>query len=460
MSKPPFLIPVENQVRELDAKLLLACVAADRGHASYIGYKGAIDGYINTFPPGIYFAKSVTERSVKILNISHGLGHRNVAWDEEAVVHYPPEIYYKRRLCEHALRATDQLLAWGDDNKTLFEAYDRFPGTPVRVVGNPRIDLLRPEFRAFYDTEVEAIREKYGRFILFNTNFGSVNGYYPELNVCYEKASAPDGLELGRSAIGLSRDYALDLYAFRRNNFETMKDLVLEVARRFPEETIVVRPHPSEDHDTWRDLAAPFDNVSVDAQGNVVPWLLAAGVLIHNACTTAIESYVLGKPAIAYVPAEGADVYGSDLPNQVSHISRTPEEAVKLIARAMGEDGLDAQDEARSRHLDRFLAALSDSFAAERIVQSIDDQAPPHRVPFTQRSAANLQAAKRRFNKWLQTRKDSGRYGLAFKKQRFPDLSASILQDKANRLSGLAGLRSTPRIGEVRTDIFTVEPAG
>ena len=31
------LIPVENQVRELDPKLLLACVAAQRGFSSIVG---------------------------------------------------------------------------------------------------------------------------------------------------------------------------------------------------------------------------------------------------------------------------------------------------------------------------------------------------------------------------------------------------------------------------------------
>ena len=35
--KPALLVPVENQVRELDAKLLLACVAARRGLPSIIG---------------------------------------------------------------------------------------------------------------------------------------------------------------------------------------------------------------------------------------------------------------------------------------------------------------------------------------------------------------------------------------------------------------------------------------
>ena len=458
MNKPPFLIPVENQVRELDAKLLLACFAADQGHVTYIGYKGAIDGYINSFPRGVYFAKSVTERSVKILRIAHLLGHRNVAWDEEAVVHYPPEIYYKRRLSADALCETDQLLAWGEDNKTLFEGYGGFPGTPIKVVGNPRIDLLRPEFQAFYDDDVAAIRAQFGDYILFNTNFGSVNGYYPELNVCYEKADAPDGLELGRSSIGLSRSYALELYEFRRNNFETMKQLVAETARAFPDKTIVVRPHPSENRDVWREHVKDFEHVHVNAEGNVVPWLLGASVLLHNACTTAIESYILGRPAIAFVPRDGADVYGSDLPNIMSHVAGTQEEAVEMIGRAVNGAGLPAQDAGRSKILDEFLTALDGPFAASRIVSSINGQEGLPSPPLRRRALGNFRANGRRLNKWLQTRQDSGRYGRAFKQQRFPDLTPSILQAKAARLCELAGLDTRVTVTELRGDTFKVSP--
>ncbi len=458
MSKPPFLIPVENQVRELDAKLLLACFAADRGHPSYIGYKAAIDGHINSFPRGTYFAKSVTERSVKILRIAHMLGHRNVAWDEEALVHYPPEIYYKRRLSADALVETDQLLAWGQDNKTLFEDHYGFPGTPIKVVGNPRIDLLRPEFQPFYDDEVSALRERFGDYILFNTNFGSVNGFYPELNVCYENADAPDGLELGRSAIGLSRDYALAMFEFRKNNFETMKDLVSNVARSFPDKTIVLRPHPAENRDVWREHVAAFDNVEVNAEGNVVPWLLAASVLIHNACTTAIESYILDRPVVAYVPEPGAGLYGSDLPNVISHIATTRQDAIDLIGQATNGAGLPARDAGRSTVLGEFLEALDGPFAAERIVGSIEEAPAPPAPAIVRRALGDVHARKRRFNKWLQTRNDSGRYGRTFKRQRFPDLSPAVLKAKADRLCRLAGLETPVQIAEVRTDIFEVTP--
>jgi hypothetical protein len=37
------LIPVENQVRELDPKLLLACIAARRGFSAVIGLRPQVD---------------------------------------------------------------------------------------------------------------------------------------------------------------------------------------------------------------------------------------------------------------------------------------------------------------------------------------------------------------------------------------------------------------------------------
>lgn len=456
MSKAPYLIPVENQVRELDAKLLLACFAVQRGHTCYIGYKGALDGYINTFPKGVYFAKSVTKRSVIILQIARMLGHRNVAWDEEAVVHFPPKIYYQRRLSETALQLTDQLLAWGDDNKSLFEHYPNYSGTPVQVVGNPRMDLLRPEIRGFYDDDVRAIRDTHGEFVLFNTNFGSVNGYYPEQNVCYRDDTAPDGLVLGRGSIGFSRDFALELYKYRQNNFETMKALIPEVARAFPDRSFVVRPHPSENMTFWRDYLSDIKNVHVTAEGNVVPWLIGASALIHNSCTTGIESYILDCPAIAYVPTNGAEEYGSNLPNLMSHIATTPREVMEKIETALGDQGLVAQDDERTKLLSGFLASLEGTFSCERIVSAIESETRPGTASALQQARGTVRAISRRLKKRLQTTEDSGRYGLAYKRQRFPELTPDALEAKGRRLCDLAGLKSAIEVEQVRTDIFRV----
>ena len=77
------LIPVENQVRELDPKLLLACIAASRGFSSVIGSRRQMDFRIASFPRGLYLSKSMTVRSIKmfkILQSTHIYLHPPIVW--------------------------------------------------------------------------------------------------------------------------------------------------------------------------------------------------------------------------------------------------------------------------------------------------------------------------------------------------------------------------------------------
>lgn len=60
----PLIIPVENQVRELDPKLLLACIAARRGFAVIIGSHREVDFRIATLPKSLYINKSMPGRKI------------------------------------------------------------------------------------------------------------------------------------------------------------------------------------------------------------------------------------------------------------------------------------------------------------------------------------------------------------------------------------------------------------
>ena len=78
MSKSvPLIIPVENQVRELDPKLLLALVAARRGFPSIIGNLREVDLRIASFPASIYLCKSMTERNLSVFHILRTAGPRD-----------------------------------------------------------------------------------------------------------------------------------------------------------------------------------------------------------------------------------------------------------------------------------------------------------------------------------------------------------------------------------------------
>ena len=100
----PLIIPVESQWREFDAKLLLACIAAARGYPALIGPNQEIESRIASFHKGIYLAYRMKSGNAKFFKILRKLGHEVVAWDEEALVHLPPEMYYSRRLSRMQFR--------------------------------------------------------------------------------------------------------------------------------------------------------------------------------------------------------------------------------------------------------------------------------------------------------------------------------------------------------------------
>ena len=61
-----------------------------------------------------------------MFRIMHNLGHKIVAWDEEALVRFPRDDYYRRRLSPKALRRVSHLFAWGEDDAQLFRDYPHY----------------------------------------------------------------------------------------------------------------------------------------------------------------------------------------------------------------------------------------------------------------------------------------------------------------------------------------------
>ena len=375
MNKPVLLIPVENQVRELDAKLLLACIAARHGFSSIIGLHREIDFRIASFPRGIYLCKSMTARNLKMFQIMRNVGHQIVTWDEEALVHLPSETYYSRRLDPVTIRYVSHLFAWGEDNAELWRRYPFLPdGMPIHVTGNPRSDMLRSELQPFYNDEMGHLQKMHGDFILINTNFNHVNAFFPAQNLF--RPVKKDGVEpkFGKAAVGMSREYAIGLRDHKQSLFDAFKDLIPRLNKAFPDHKLVVRPHPTENQDIYRQIAGRCKGVVVTNEGNVVPWLMATRAVIHNGCTTGIEAFLMGVPAISYRPHinEIIDNGFYRLPHLVSHQCFNFEELRNTLEDILsGRLGAVNGDERRAA-IDESLAALNGAMACERIIAVLE----------------------------------------------------------------------------------------
>ena len=303
------------------------------------------------------------------------LGHEIMTWDEEALVHLPPEMYYSRRLSPFTMKYVSHLFAWGEDNAELWRQYPEFPtGLPIHITGNPRNDMLRPEMRAFYESDVKQIRTLYGEFILINTNFNHVNSFSPVQNLFQPGENSGEDAIFGKAARGMTREYAEGLRDHKTAIFEDFQHLIPALEQTFPNHSVIVRPHPTESQDIYHKIAARCERVRVTNEGNVVPWLMATKALIHNGCTTGVEAYVMGVPAISY-RATVNDFYDYGfyrLPNLLSHQCFNFEELRLTLEKILAGELGTANGKERKALIEHYLTAREGPLACEGIIDVLE----------------------------------------------------------------------------------------
>ena len=461
--KIPLLIPVENQVRELDPKLLLACKAARRGFTSIIGSHRIIDFRIASFPRSMYLNKSFTIMNLKMFKIMHKLGHQIVTWDEEALVHLPDEMYYSRRLSPVSLQYVSHLFAWGDDNAELWRRYPEMPkDMPIHVTGNPRGDLLRADMKAFYEEDTEKIRKTYGNFILINTNFNHVNAFFPSQNLFRPVKTHGEKPQFGKAAKGMSRKFAEVLRDHKQAIFDHFKTLIPALAGEFPNCNIVVRPHPTENQQIYHDIAARCQRVRITNEGNVVPWLMAADALVHNGCTTGVEAFAMGVPSVSYRETINEDIDDTfyRLPNRLSHQCFDIEQLMTILHKILaGEIGA-ADGNERKALLAHYLTAQDGPLACDRMLDVLEkitanrSELPP--PPINDRLTGWALAHGRRLAKRIKSYLPGTHAPPEFHRHRYPGISLEELRRRISLFQEVLGDNTEINAEQIGDQVFRI----
>lgn len=431
----PFLyLPVEVSARELDAKLLIAFFAVGAGYEAVLGQKWLMQRNLGRMPPGIVLFKTLTAVDAKSMRAAHAQGHRVAAIDEEI-----PGLIARneglRWVAPAAVAASDLVFAVGDEHlDALLWKFPEHRGK-YAVVGNPRWDLLRREFGGSHLPDVQRIREQYGRFILINTNLGFTNSGKGTTEQMVRKLERGGKFDRRKpeDAFFLSEHLRLE-----RASLDSITVLLPMLAAAFPGHRIILRPHPSENASTWRSIVAGMERVAVVRDGAALPWILAADLLIHPYCTTGVEAFALGKPAICLRPAESfvLDNYLSPLIN-VS--ARTVDEVVEQARTIVDAGDAFAYPAAFQARFDRSFAAMSGAFAAERIVQGLTAHFQVSLSPAAERA---LWAPGRGYARYVLSKKHNR--GL------MPALTAEDIRQRLARYGEAVG----------RMPRFAIEPCG
>lgn len=177
----------------------------------------------------------------------------------------------------------DRYLFWGPRLRAAFAAARTLPEHKLEVTGCPRYDFCHPRWNALLDHAMHG-------FVLVNTNFSAVNPRFT--------SSAQAELRVFTDT-GWDKEYTVRLFEDLQAVFPRYLEAIAGMARRNPSRTIVVRPHPFEDDQLYKQRFGDLPNIVVDPAGNVLNAIKAADCIVHLNCGTAVESLLLGKTPIS-----------------------------------------------------------------------------------------------------------------------------------------------------------------
>jgi surface carbohydrate biosynthesis protein len=366
MSNDWVYIPVELKVRELQSKLLLALKAMQSGFNVIIGNKNGLIRRLPLLPRGIFLGFGFVKNYAKLFSRLRRLGHRVVAFDEEGLVFLNEQVYKKFRISAEALDNIDLLFTWGAVQTEVI--LSKIPKIKNKIVntGSLRFDLMRPEYIVVFKDEINKLKEEYGPFILVNSSFAPCNHF-----------SGTDFYINSLRGKSMIIDYQDEI--FHRERISHMKKvfdgfikMIPKISAEFPDYNIIIRPHPSENHEVWRGIIKDLHNVFMIHEGDVIPWIAASEMVIQNGCTTGVEARFLNKPVIAYRPVV-SDKYDIPLPNSLGENIFNVSELITYIGNLLSgtSSGSDATSDKKYKYiLESNISCTKGKFASEIMVKN------------------------------------------------------------------------------------------
>lgn len=448
-------VGIETKVREFDAKLLLACVAAEAGYDVVLGQQKMFLKRLGEMPRGILLNKSISPSKAKKYDHYTKLGFKLVAYDEEGLAPFNADEYQKRRVSVDSLKPLDYFFAWGTWQQEVIVQKAPFAQHKVIPVGHPRMDLTRRELRAFYDDEVKRLQAQYGRFILINTNFSFYNHFKGRdfEVILREKAKA------GKVVDERQHAYYMRVSEHKKALFYEFADMVVRLHQRFPDVSIILRPHPSEDHEYWRQTLPQHARIQVVHEGSVLPWILAAEVMIHNSCTTGIEGYLLEQPVLSYRPVQ-AEELEIPLPNMLSEQVLTIDTLLDRVEwYLMNNDTRQPSADAEKRAIvSRYITGIEGPLACDRIVEHLNKLtfSPISPGMFSYQLYTKLKGVKATLAKKLVAQHASSATKLEYRRQKFPGLNMDELHRAIAKFRNVSGRFADIRLTQLEEDVFQI----
>ena len=296
---------IETKKRELNSQLTIVNKLINKNIECYIVSKKQFLSKCDVIEPGIILFKSIGTRNIEIIKFLKKLGHKLACLDSEGL-----SILNKKQILERVdvknLNELEYFFCWGNYSLNIIRSF--YPEYKKKLIttGNPKFDIIKNYSKnKIFNKEVTEINKKYPEFILFLTMFTVVNPLKR-----YGFTDKKQSLE----TIGFKRDKKLielgkKFYNFQAKNLDFFLKSIVYVSEKFPNKLIIVRPHPTENIEFWKNKLKKYKNIKViyDVK-DTISWLISSEINFSINCTTSLESYFLNKISYNLVEVNEKDV--------------------------------------------------------------------------------------------------------------------------------------------------------
>ena len=283
-------------------KVYLCNILSSMGFECYLGSKSEISFLINIFQNFIYLDKGYHKGNSDL--IYNKVLQKNgiiVNLDEEGAVDFEDGSTLKGRYSNNLFESSELIFFWGKHQLQSIND-DLRSKSKCKISGHPRFELLTKQFHFLYEYDLNLIKKKYNKYILINTNMGFGN------NVRGDEFVLKNYVDRFKDIEEIIKNDKIKIKYFI--------SLINELSKL--DLNIVLRPHPEEDFSLYKKEFKNKGNVFITNNKSVIPWIIGCETMIHPDCTTGIESLMLGKKSISYIPDELNNDYLTFLPIKAS----------------------------------------------------------------------------------------------------------------------------------------------
>ena len=252
---------------------------------------------------------------------------------------------------------------WGSRLHDAFLAAGTMKPEQLHLTGCPRFDFAAPRWRALLDGEPRG-------YLLVNANFPLVNSRF---------TGKPGGEREAMVRAGWDGAYVDRFIADLKQVFANYLAEIDRLAAARPDRNILVRPHPFESEEVYRNALSRHPNVLIDGTGSVLDRIRNAAAVIHLNCGTAVESVLLGKLPLQLEYLNTPTTAGhAALPARVSRQVVSFDELLGALDHTERETETFDFARVHAADIEAFFH-LNDGQAAERVADVLTRSAPSRR---------------------------------------------------------------------------------